>query len=483
MGEAAMRETRQFNRQVIVGLVLITIVAAALRLYKLDYGSFWLDELYSINASAKLSDMHNSKALGYLPTVVGLHAAGIDPSTIPSEPATWQSLGITERVARLPTAIVGIATVLLAGLASVPLLGRRGALIVTLLLAIAPWHLYWSQAARFYIPQFLFYTLCIVFYFVATRDGSRRLFVAAMICLLLAFLSQPTALIILGVFAVDWLASLWRREPLKLGAFECITGATVVMLCLGIVGHDIWLVPSQWTQFVEAGVRHQSPLRMLLGAGYMIGPAVVAFAGLTCMGLWSRDRRSIIYFAAASSVPILTFAIMSGWAFVGLRYAFVALYGWLALAALGSDALIRVLQPRVGRALAWSPLVMLVASMALTNYIYFNSNGNFHARWNDAAAYVRSHREADEHVAASDVHTAEYYMQEKVLPLPAGPEQVRALDEVTWFMVEVTSASQNSGRHWLLSDAELRDVFPLRAAHGTSSLHVYRYVPRADDAR
>lgn len=472
------RDKKQDNWKFAIRLIVITVIAAGLRLYQLGEGSFWLDELYTINGSSQLEQMHNSKAFGYVPTVIGLHLAGIDPSNIPAESATWQSMGLNEFVVRLPTAIVGILTIPIIVIASVRLLGMRGAIIIGLLLAMAPWHIYWSQAARFYIPQFLFYTLSIVFYFIGTRHQSRPHFFASMACMVLAFLSQPTALIVLGVFMADWAVAWARKRPLAIGAFEWCCGCAAVLLCLGIVSYDIWAAPSQWTHFVEEGSRHQSPWRLLMGAQYMIGPVVGVFAMMTVIGTWRTDERRAVYFLATAVIPILTFAAVSAWAFVGLRYAFIALFGWLALTAIGTDVLQRALRPRYGTILSWSPLVIIAASMMTSNYIYFNSSGNFHARWRDAAEFVRAHRQPHEAVAASDTHTAAYYMQESVSGLPASIDDVGKLTDPTWFIVEVTHACTRTGRYWLLPDAELVEVFPLRIIHGTSIMQVYKFTPQ-----
>lgn len=468
------------DRKFVVWLLLATLLAAGLRLHKLDEGSFWLDELFTINASARLVDMHNSKILGYVPTIIGLHLAGIHPADIPEQPATWRAMGLTEHVVRLPTALVGILTIPLVGLASVRLLGARGAILVAFLLAVAPWHIYWSQAARFYIPQFLFYTLSLIYYFVATRDDDRRYFVAAMACMVLAFLSQPTALILLCVFAADWTVSHLRGQPLRLGALHWVTGAAAIALCLGVVAYDIWAAPAQWTQFVEEGARHQSPLRLLSGAVFMIGPVIAACAVISCMGWWRRDARFVVYMAAAGVIPIAFFAIVSVWAFVGLRYSFVALYAWLALSAVVIDVLYRVVRPRLGIAFALALPAAVFAVLAMSNYIYFNSDGNFHARWRDAAAYVASHRQDGERIKASDPHTAEYYMQEAVGTLPTSFDEVRELTAPTWFIVEMNHSTATTGRHWLMRDAELHEVFPLRIIHGTSMVQVYRYTPGTD---
>src|SRR5690606_20988552 len=102
---------------------------------------------------------------------------------------------------------------------------------------------------------------------------------------------------------------------------------------------------------------------------------------------------------------------------------------------------------------------------------------NFHARWKEAAEYVKAARGPGDQIAATDVHTAEYYLEEAVTPLPSGIQQLQALTQPTWFIVEVNSNDGPSGRFWMFQDAELREVFTLQAAHASSSVQVYRFDP------
>ena len=96
---------------------------------------------------------------------------------------------------------------------------------------MAPWHIYWSQLGRYYTQQFLFYNLALIWYFDATRRQRRGLFVAAMVCAVLGFMTQPTGLMIVGVFVLDWLIGLLRRDPVRLGVFGW-TGAAVTAVVL-----------------------------------------------------------------------------------------------------------------------------------------------------------------------------------------------------------------------------------------------------------
>jgi predicted membrane-bound mannosyltransferase len=126
-------------------LAAITLIAAALRFYKLGEWSFWGDEVFTIG----FQEDGFSKSL----TTSLIH--GI---------TGW--LGVTEWTARLVPALIGVLSTpifyfLIKRVFSFPV-----ALFAALLLAVSPWHLYWSQNARFYTLLLLFYSLGLFLFLI-----------------------------------------------------------------------------------------------------------------------------------------------------------------------------------------------------------------------------------------------------------------------------------------------------------------------------
>jgi len=458
-------------------LVLITALAAGLRLYRLEAASFWIDELKTVNDCTTLWDMHKSKLLGYVPTAVGLWLCGANPADLPTDgPESWRSLGVNEWSARIGSAVVGIVSVPLIGLAGIRLLGARGATILMLLLAVAPWHIYWSQAARFYTLQFLFYSLALIWYFVGTEHGARVRLFLAFVMLTLAFLSQPPALVLGLVFAVDWLWGLASRRAVHLGLVGWASAVGCLIVCVLILYLDVARTPDQWTQF--AGDLYQSPGKMILGVTYMVGPALVLFAALVVPSQWPTNRRRTLLLALAAVVPALVFAFLSLRSYVGLRYAFVCLFGWLALGAVGVDVMYEQLRTRAGRWLAVAPAGLLLTSMMLMNYGYYTSGFGFHERWRDGFEYVKAHRRPADLVTCPYPIIAHYYMEDAgILETPRSLDELRALDRPAWIVREAEDVIHGSNRDWIEETTELRAYFDVRVLQPYSSMRVYRYAP------
>lgn len=459
-----------------VWLAVATAVGFGLRGYHLTHASFWVDELNTVRVCCDLEGMHKSKVFGYLPTSLGLSLAGAKPPELNvKHPERWRELGVTEWSARWPSALIGALSIPILGLVSRRMLGDRAAGICAMLVAIAPYHIFWSQAARFYSQQFLFYQLALIWYFDATERSSRSWFVASMLAVGLTFLSQPTGLVICSVFAVDWLIANARVKPIKLGVFGWVAGIVVVLACLYVLKAD-YSVRSDLKKFVND--QYQTPIPFILGTVFFIGPVTAAYTAISAWTLRSDHTRRTIFLAAAAVVPMLAFAIVSIKMYVGLRYGFVCLFGWLALCALGIEHVYGVLRPRFGRLMAYSPLLLLAASMMFFNFGYYTEGHGFHTRWRDAFRFINENRKPGERVVCHDDRIGQYYLQDpKVGVTPSSAEKLAEYDWPVWIAVEVEDAVRGKVAGWINQAAEWKAQFDCRVLQPYSSVRVYYYDP------
>jgi len=473
---------KQGNRSFYLALMCITLLAGTLRIYHLEKASFWVDELRTIRSCAASDTIPKSKILGYLPTLAGLWCSGVQISELsPDHPESWQSLGVTEFSSRIGSAVIGILSIPILGWASCRLFGNRAAVIFALLLALAPWHIYWSQASRFYTLQFLFYNLCLIFYYDATQNRSRLKIIVAMIFLVLAFLSQPPALVIVGIFALEWIIARYKHQPVRLGYWGWCSAIIALTICAAVMFWDFFHRPEKWTQF--AGDLYQSPLKLILGTVFMVGPVIVLCSLLSGWWLLLTQRRLSTYLLLGALFPMVFFALLSVKSYVGLRYAFVTLYAWLALAALGCEMLyVQMSRFRAGRILGLAPAGMILCSMSLMLYGYYTSGVGFHARWRDAIHYVAEHRQPEDAIAISHPIMGKYYLQNPdVHDAPRYKEDIVSIKQRTWLIDEVADAVRGMVRRpWMSGKSEFKAYFDLRVIQPRSTVRVYLYDPNID---
>lgn len=116
-------------------------------------------------------------------------------------------LGHTPETVRLPSAITGIAFLVMMYRVACDISSRRTVALLTVgLLAISPWEILMARSARFYILMQLFATAAI-YYFIKgfIREHVPKYQLRFFICYTLAFLSQEVVVMLVPAFVVGYL--------------------------------------------------------------------------------------------------------------------------------------------------------------------------------------------------------------------------------------------------------------------------------------
>lgn len=147
-------------------LIFILLLGAIFRFYHIDFQSIWLDEIHTMNEANPdigFSDLYN----------VIMSGEQMPPLYFYSLYFLFKIFGYTTFVARMYSAIVGIFSIYAIYLLGKEMINTRVGLIVAFLVAINPFHLYFSQEVRPYIFLFLFTTLAF-YYLVKFLKVSNR---------------------------------------------------------------------------------------------------------------------------------------------------------------------------------------------------------------------------------------------------------------------------------------------------------------------
>lgn len=137
MGADTGEAQTQHNRV----LVAFVLAALALRLVHLTFQPLWWDEGWSLYF-----------ATTDIPTLLERTAVDIHPPLYYVLLHFWIGLfGSSVVSARLLSVLIGTITLPVLHLAAKRLVGPRGALVTTLLLALSPFHIYYSQEVRMYV--------------------------------------------------------------------------------------------------------------------------------------------------------------------------------------------------------------------------------------------------------------------------------------------------------------------------------------------
>lgn len=163
---AAVLENLRLNRER-VSLVAILLLALVLRLINLGSRNLWYDEAFAVLYAEK-----NFSAMlhGTITQVEGA-AADVHPLFFYSILHAWmRAVGQSAVAVRALSALVGVATVAMAYLLARRLFDRRAGLATAAIVAIAPFHVYYSQEARMY-ALLGFSAITMTYFFVRAWVG------------------------------------------------------------------------------------------------------------------------------------------------------------------------------------------------------------------------------------------------------------------------------------------------------------------------
>jgi len=469
-------------------LLVLTALAGALRLYNLGDYSFWEDELYTVRSSGTASRDFQPEHFGYLPPIVGLTAGGVNTDELTRENvAQWQAMGVTEWNTRIGPALIGILTIPLLALASRRLLGDRATLIAALLLALSPWHLFWSQAGRFYILQFLCFNLACLWYLRACLERSTRLAVGASLALILAYLSHPPAILIGLILLGDVIVTLIRKDQIGLTKIGWALGIGAGLAC---VGYQLYTMTAATVDYSYHGSLQGHSWKVIAASMVMRNhPVVLAAAGLALLGLIRTKPRLILFLLMVGSLPALALMALAlavdhfgVSTYVHERYCFMIHFAWIALAALGLSAAWDAIEPQKGRSVAAVGVAVLAVALLWQDLSYFQDGDR--RRWKEAFNYLQPLRQPGEDVACFSgkrVPIARYYLQtDDVLAyerFPTSPQMLGELTRPTWLVLPAVSATRGELFPWLNDHAELKRYYDLRVMQPFASIRVYYYQP------
>ncbi len=150
MGEASPERSRWSRQALVIVPFLIFAVAFYLRWIKLDSISLWYDELQSVTFADRPFPLSMFSVFTY----------DCHPPLYYLFLSLWLTLGKSDFVVLLSSALLSGSTVVVLYYASKQALGRKHALLAASILAINPLSVFWSNFARMYSLLMLLAVLC-----------------------------------------------------------------------------------------------------------------------------------------------------------------------------------------------------------------------------------------------------------------------------------------------------------------------------------
>lgn len=463
-------------------LVAITSLAILLRFYKLGQWSFWIDEIRTVNrveahySSIEAILQNIPPAINWLPLSLILTGGALNIRDI------------NEWSARLIPALIGVLTIPVFFVLVKHVYGTYVGLVSALLLAVSPWHLYWSQNARSYTSLMLFYTLALfALYFGIERDRSGYVF----LFLVLTYLAVSERLVGLLIIPVVFLYLLL----LKVLPFDPPPGlrkrnllllvSPLILLVLyqvyTLLGNQQSLISDIFSEVNNAfvGTSIENPFAQTTFIVFNIGIPLISVAFFSGLYLILKKNQAGLLFFLGAIVPLVIVILVTPFMFTEERYAFVTLPCWIILAAVGvKEIFVRV--KSYEKLLAVGILTLLIMDAAGDNLMYFKVNNGNRRDWKGAFARVEDRsREGDIYVSTWPELGLYYTGREMKSWRDVNPDEIKNSDKRVWFVIVPDMAwvwKNEDFLWWVKNNGELVDILYLRQPDD-ANVTIYLYDP------
>jgi hypothetical protein len=451
-------------RAEVILLILLCLVGFGLRFYKLGEWSFWVDEVFTVSFREdgfNYNLFRQSLATTLIQTTV-----------------TW--LGTNEWTARLVPAWIGILSIPLLYFPVKRIFGPRVALFSSLLLALSPWHLYWSQNARFYSLLLLFYSLGLLLFFIGLEEDRPWILLFSLLFFGLAARERLLALFFIPVI-VSYLLLLKvlpipKPKGLKVRnlAFFFLPGFVLGLLFAAPYLRDLrgW-----FAAFVPDSA---NPLWLVAVVVYYVGLPVVCLGvfGALYSFICKTEPRKALFFFLGATIPLLANVAITPFHYTASRYVFVSLTSWILLASLFVGVLFAELRGNA-RVIALGVAVLLASAYLSEDLLYFRYQNGNRDDWKGAFEYVKANRGADDLVVSTNAMVGSYYMGEKIPRVDVLREPLK-LSEYgqVWIVADLSIESDFPELlPWLADQTQQVANFDVHANARNFKMRVYLYRP------
>ena len=462
-------------------LILVTLLAASLRVYKLGDLSYFIDEFrtwdHTLNlASRPLSRLFypNSYLAFFLLTKLSLTMFGESALAL-----------------RFFPCVFGILTIPLVYFPIKRLFDTYVSLTAVLMIAVSPWHIYMSQMARWYTLLLLVSFLAIISFYFFIESGKKKYLFFYIILSYFAVTVHLTAFFI-PIIAVSYLLFLIVLNRFQNQAQNTKTLVTILVLHIIVF---LAFVP-KLVGFIEywreiEGLVGSWGNDLTLKALYLLTPSIVfgASTGLYLL-LALKDRRGL-FLTTYSILPFISLGVLSLLNLnVSARYLLFTLPA-AAIAAGFTISYVRIFLFKNSTLLFLSILVITILPSVQTDYLYFTSEYGYRQRSREAFQYVKKRIAKDDQLFVAGIYPpyeqrfyAESLMRVEGIDINDGQLITTNLPETldlgkrTWVITLGRAAEDPEGfRKWIAEHTRLLAEFPARRGAQDQTLKVHLYAP------
>lgn len=445
-------------------LFAITLIALALRFYKLGEWSFWGDEMITLR---RAENVFNYEISRWSISNILIHI-------------TLNLLGTSEWSARLMPALIGVVSIPILYFPVRKLFGPIVALFTGLLLAVSPWHLYWSQNVRFYSLLLLLYTLGVLMLYFGIEEDRLEYLILSLFLFGLATLERLIGLFFVPVvilyLVLVRLLPIEKPPGLRFRNIALFFLPGLVYAPYILLSNPTVREPSLWLD--RFGFVNASPFWILAGVVYYVGIPTICIGILGGLYLLIKKNRAALLLGLGAVVPLLGIMTVSLFQYAANRYVFISLMSWIILASVASKEVL--FQPPIrSRILALGILVILVLAPLSEDVLYYQYQNGNRDNWRAAFEYVQQQKAERDLVIVPDHNLADYYLQEQTVSMGGvNLTRLREVEGKVWFLEDMNVEVKYPQLYeWMLENSELVANMDVHLRARNFKMRVYMYDP------
>lgn len=304
-------------------LLIIIAVGAFLRIYKIDYQSVWLDEIFSLNQSnPKMSLIEIYKYLRTYDPHPPLYYFSLH--------FFFQIFGYTTLVMRLYSALFGVAGIIAIYFLGKELMNKKVGLIAALLLAVNYFQIYYSQEARMY--SMLFFTTTMSFYFLIKfikkpNLKSTLLYIGFSTLMIYTHFFALFSLISQYIILLLFIVKPYKIESKKFLGFTIASGLTTIVLYIPalFILFENTKRTSIWIPMPTVDVYTQI-FKEFFGQSEIVLFMIVTVLILFFVKLYNRENSENYSINPFVEKQVFSFLILFTWIFVSIIIPLIGSY-------------------------------------------------------------------------------------------------------------------------------------------------------------
>lgn len=234
LGHKSSSSHDKLNRHFLfLSLFFIVLLGFTLRIYDLSHKSMWGDEILSVRVYSGNS----------IPEVIRVSSLRVHPPLYFIILHFFLYFGDSEFVARLPSVIFGVLSILLIYKVGRSFFGEGEGLISAFLLSISTLHIHFSQEARMYTLYMFLSLLSLFLFYKAIRENDIKLWIGFVISTVLGLYTHFYMLLVLLIEMPFFVFMLYKKRRSIMTSMWKAGRKNILLLVLTLIIISISLLP------------------------------------------------------------------------------------------------------------------------------------------------------------------------------------------------------------------------------------------------